>query len=138
MHVSVCPGGYDAPQTSVRFMSYHFVRCPKYRREVITGEVESRLREIIGDIAGENGWEIMALETMPYYVHMFIRTSPRIAPNNIIAGIKGRTSRILRNGFPQLRRRLPTLWTRSYFLSPHGNVTSEAINRYVEEQKDAR
>ena len=97
--------------------------------------VEARLKEIIQSVAHDNGWEIIALETMPDHVHLFIKTSPKIAPNNIIARIKGTTSRILRNEFPELRRRLPTLWTRSYFVSTHGHVSSETMKRYVEEQK---
>ena len=72
---------------------------------------------------------------MPDHVHLFIKADPTITPKNIIARIKGRSSRILRNEFPTLRSRLPTLWTRSYFVSTHGHVSSEAIKRYVEEEK---
>ncbi len=128
------PRGYDASETSVHFMNYHFVWCPKYRRKVIMGDIETRIREIIALTAGENGWEILSLETMPDHVHLLIKTSPRISPNNVIAKIKGTTSRLLRKEFPELRRRLPTLWTRSYFVSTHGHVSPETIKRYVEDQ----
>ncbi len=129
------PKGYTSSNTSVHFMNYHFVWCPKYRRKVIVADVESRLHEIITDTAKESGWEIIALETMPDHVHLFIKTDPTIAPNNIIARLKGRSSRILRDEFPSLKRRLPTLWTRSYFVSTHGHVSSGTIKKYVEEQK---
>ena len=129
------PKGYASSIRSVHFMNYHFVWCPKYRRKVIVSDIESRLHEIIRDTAKENGWEIIALETMPDHVHLFIKTVPTIAPNNVIAMIKGRSSRILRNEFPSLKRRLPTLWTRSYFVSIHGHVSSEIIKKYVEDQK---
>ena len=88
------------------------------------------------DTAKENNWEIIALEIMPDHVHLFIKTNPTIAPNNVIARIKGKSSRILRNEFPSLRSRLPTLWTRSYFVSTDGHVSSETIKKYVEEQKN--
>ena len=129
------PKGCTSSNTSVHFMNYHFVWCPKYRRKVIIADVEARLHEIIRDTVRENNWEIIALETMPDHVHLFIKADPTVAPNNIIARIKGRSSRMLRNEFPTLRSRLPTLWTRSYFVSTHGHVSSEAIKRYVEEQK---
>ncbi len=129
------PKGYASSIMSVHFMNYHFVWCPKYRRKVIVSDIESRLHEIIRDTAKENGWEIIALETMPDHVHLFIKTVPTIAPNNVIARIKGRSSRILRNEFPSLRKRLPTLWTRSYFVSTHGHVSSEIIKKYVGEQE---
>jgi putative transposase len=132
---TIMPKGYTSSNTSVHFMNYHFVWCPKYRRKVITTDIELRLQEIIKDITRENGWEIIALETMPDHVHLFIKTDPTIAPNNVIAMIKGRSSRILRNEFPWLRKRLPTLWTRSYFVSTHGHVSSETIKKYVEDQK---
>ena len=122
------PRGYNSSNTSVHFMNYHFVWYPKYRRKVIVDDVETRLQDIIRNTAGENNREIIALETMPDHVHLFIKADPTITPNNIIARIKGRSSRILRNEFP-------TLWTRSCFVSTHGYVSSEAIKRYVEEQK---
>ena len=129
------PKGYTASETSVHFMNYHFVWCHKYRRKVIIGDVEERPKELIQTIAEGNGWEIIALETMPDHIHLFIKATPRSAPNNIIARIKGTTSRVLRKEFPDLMTRLPTLWTRSYFVSTHGHVSSETIKKYVEEQK---
>ena len=129
------PKGYTSSNTSVHFMNHHFVWYPKYRRKVIVDYVETWLQDIIRDTARENNREIIAPETMPDHVHLFIKADPTVAPNNIIARIKGRSSRILRNEFPTLRSRLPTLWTRSYFVSTHVHVSSEAIKRYVEEQK---
>jgi putative transposase len=72
---------------------------------------------------------------MPDHVHLFIQADPRLAPNSIIGQIKGFTSRVLRREFRELRSRLPTLWTRSYFVSTHGHVSDETIKRYIEEQK---
>ena len=122
------PKAYTSSNTSVHFMNHHFVWYPKYRRKVIVDYVETRLQDIIRNTARENNREIIAPETMPDHVHLFIKADPTVAPNNIIARIKGRSSRILRNEFP-------TLWTRSCFVSTHGHVSSEAIKRYVEEQK---
>ncbi len=129
------PKGYSSSNTSIHFMNYHFVWCPKYRRKLITGNIEIRLKEIIMGVAQENNWEIIALETMPDHVHLFIKTDPTIAPNSVIAKIKGRTSRILRSEFPELKSRLPSLWTRSYFVSTHGHVSLDTIEKYVEGQK---
>jgi putative transposase len=129
------PRGYLSSQTTVHFMNYHFVWCPKYRRKVIIARIEKRLKELIKEKARELGCEIIELETMPDHIHLFIQAPPTIAPNRIIAGIKGYTSKILRQEFPELKSRLPTLWTRSYFVSTHGHVSSETIKKYVEEQK---
>jgi putative transposase len=125
------PRGYLSSQTTVHFMNYHFVWCSKYRRKVIIARIEKRLKELIKEKAREL-CEIIALETMPDHI---IQAPPTIAPNRIIAGIKGYTSKILRQEFPELKNRLPTLWTRSYFVSTHGHVSSETIKKVVEEQK---
>ena len=70
------PKGYTSSNTSVHFMNYHFVWCPKYRRKIIIADVEARLHEIIRDTVRENNWEIIALETMPDHVHLFIKADP--------------------------------------------------------------
>ncbi len=77
------PKGYTSSKTSVHFMNYHFVWCPKYRRKVIVADIETRLQDIIRDTAKENGWEIIALETMPDHVHLFIKAVPEAFVNGI-------------------------------------------------------
>lgn len=79
--------------------------------------------------------KIIALEIEPDHVHLFIQGHPKISPNSIIGQIKGYTAHELRKEFKELRTRLPTLWTRSYFVSTHGHVSDKMIQKYVEEQK---
>ncbi len=129
------PKGYLRSETSIHFMNYHFVWCPKYRLKVIVGAVEKRLKQLLIKKVAELHCEIIALETQPDHVHMFVQADPRIAPNELVGQLKGYTSRILRQEFSELRSRLPTLWSRSYFVSTHGHVSADAIKRYVEEQK---
>ena len=130
------PIGYAGSITSVHFTNYHFIWCPKYRRKVIVPEVGSMLRDVIKGRYNKK-WlgGIIALETIPDHVHLFTKTDHTIALNNIIARIEGRSSRILRNGFPSLKSRLPALWTRTYFVSTHGHTSSDTTEKYVEEQK---
>jgi putative transposase len=130
------PRGYDRSQTSVHFMNYHFVWCPKYRKPVLVDTVESRLKSLIEQKANELGCKILALEVMPDHVHLFVQANPLLAPNSIVGVLKGYTSHELRKEFPSVRSRLPTLWSRSYFVSTHGHVSSETIKKYVEEQKE--
>jgi len=89
---------------------------------------------LIEEKAKELNCKILALETMPDHVHVFILATPILAPNRIIAGLKGYSSKVLRDEFPHLKSSLPTLWTRSYFVSTHGHVSSETIKKYIEEQ----
>lgn len=116
-------------------MNYHFVWCPKYRRKVLVGNIEKRLRELLIERVKEIGCKLISLEIMPDHVHIFLEAQPIDTPNRIVANLKGYTSRILREEFPELKTRLPTLWTRSYFVSTHGHVSMDVIKKYIEEQK---
>lgn len=127
--------GYLTSETSVHFVHYHFVWCPKYRRKVLVGKIEQRLRTMIKDKAKELQCQILALEIQPDHIHLFIQAMPIISPNNLVGSIKGYTSHELRKEFQELRSKLPTLWTRSYFVSTHGHVSDEVIKKYIEEQK---
>lgn len=127
--------GYIKSETSVHFVHYHFVWCPKYRRKVLVGKIGQRLRTMIKEKARELGCEILALEIQPDHIHLFIQAMPTISPNMLVGSIKGCTSHELRNEFRELRSKLPTLWTRSYFVSTHGHVSDEVIKKYIEEQK---
>ena len=126
--------GYRRTTTTVSLINYHFVFCPRYRRKVLVGEVEKRFREILQDVCAENEIIVVALEVMPEHVHLFLNTLPSISPSDIMAKVKGVTSRKLRQEFKHLRH-LPSLWTRSFFCSTAGNVSSETITRYIAEQK---
>lgn len=127
--------GYESEKTSVHFLNYHFVWCPKYRRKVIIGDIQNRLKELIKIKSDELKCNIISMEVMPDHIHLFIQGKPILAPNLIVGQIKGFSSRILRQEFPELRSKLPTLWTRSYFVSSHGHVSMAIIKKYIEEQK---
>lgn len=134
--VSEMPRGYMSSETSIHFMNYHFVWCPKYRKTVLVKEVGTRLKQLLHEKAQQLNCEIITLEIMPDHVHLFIRATPLLAPNRIVGELKGFTSRTLRKEFKHLTTSLPTLWTRSYFVSTHGHVSSETIKKYIEEQKN--
>ena len=116
-------------------LKYHLVFCPKYRRPVLVGKVEDRLKELVREIADNRDMTVHALEVMPDHVHTFIESDPRWAPAEIAARFKAVTSRVLRDEFPALRSRLPTLWSRSYFVASVGAVSEATIRRYIEAQK---
>lgn len=116
-------------------INYHLVWCPKFRRPVLAGEVGKRLAELIPPIVEENGGEVLDLTVMPDHVHLFASFPPTIAINQIVFRIKGSTSHQLREEFPELNSRLPSLWTRSYYVGTAGHVSAETIRRYIEQQK---
>jgi putative transposase len=125
---------YQTSRGAAYSLGYHLVWCPKYRRPVLVGPVAERLRSLITEKAAEHEWTIVALEIMPDHVHVFVRADPEASPSYLANQFKGMSSRVLRQEFPALKRRLPTLWSRSYFVSSVGNVSAATIERYIDTQ----
>jgi putative transposase len=126
---------YKSNAGAVFSLKYHLVWCPKYRLLVLTDEVRVRLLEWVKEKAHALGAESHASEGMPDQVHLFIEAGPTLSPAKWAHQIKGYTSRLLRQEFSHLRSRMPTLWSRSYFMSSVGAVSEATIKRYIEEQE---
>ena len=122
---------------SVYSLKYHLVWCAKYRRKVLVGEIADELRSLLYQKAQELDVTIEALEIMPDHVHLFIESDPTEAPQRLANQLKGYTSRMLRLKFPQLRSRIPSMWSRSYYVGSIGHVSEEAVKRYIEMQKSS-
>lgn len=121
--------------TSVVNINYHIIWCPKYRRKVLVDGVDTRLKEVLEHIAEESGCTIVTMEVMPDHIHIFLKGTPIIPIHLIVKNLKGKSSRILRAEFPHLKRRLPCLWTRSYYCETIGCTNEETIKKYIENQK---
>ena len=115
---------------------YHIIFCPKFRRKVLTDLIEKRLKELIIEKQKELNYTIIEMEIMPDHVHLLIDSNPKLGIYNQINKIKGYTSKILRNEFPWLKKRIPTLWTRSKFISTVGSVSLDIVKKYIENQKN--
>jgi len=115
---------------------YHFIWCPKYRRPVLTGDVEIRIKELLIEKSLEHKWSIEKMEIMPDHVHVFIKVRTVDSPNHIVSQLKGYTAITLRREFPFLKSKLPSLWTRSYFCESVGHISEATIKKYIEGQKN--
>jgi len=112
-------------------LGLHVVWCPKYRRPVLGGRVAKRLEELLRQKADERGWEVIALEVMPDHVHLFVKHDPKSSASYVANQFKGFTSRVLREEFPHLRSRMPTLWSSSYFAASVGAVAAATVEKYI-------
>lgn len=88
---------------------------------------------LIHDTARELDCDVLNLAIEPEHVHLFLNCPPNIAPSDLMHRIKGRTARILRQEFPELMK-LPSMWTRAYFVSTAGNAASSTIQKYIDAQ----
>ena len=121
--------------TTVSLINYHFIFCPRYRRKIfLIPSVEERFKELVEVKCKELEIEMLSIECDKDHTHIFLNCLPTLSPSDIVQQIKGYTGRVLRTEFQELSK-MPSLWTRSYFVSTAGNVCSETIKCYVENQK---
>src|SRR5215470_8481102 len=121
--------------TIVYICHYHVVFCPKYRRKVLVGTVDERLKTIIMETIEQWGQELIELEVMPDHVHLLVGCDPQFGIHRLVRSIKGASSRYLRQEFPALKRRLPSLWTHAYGCYTVGEMSNHTPVRYVASQK---
>lgn len=126
---------YKSNRNVVYSCKYHVVWCPKYRRKVLVDGVDERLKTVIREVCEEIHAEIIEMEVMPDHVHLLMEVDPQYGIHRAVRLIKGRSSRLLRQEYPWLRSRLPTLWTNSYFVSTVGGAPLKTIKQYIENQK---
>lgn len=126
--------GYQHDEHRVHLIMYHLIFCPKRRKKVLVGDVGRDLNTLIREKCAEQKWIVHDLAIMPDHVHLFVQVNPDDSAAETTRQIKGFTSRVLRQQYPELLK-LPSLWTRSYFSASAGNVSKETIQRYIAAQK---
>ena len=122
--------------TTVHNLGYHLIWCPKYRRKILIGNVKKHLKQLLQEKSKEIKVEIIEMKIMPDHVHLFVKGKPTDSPHWIVQQFKGYTSRILRKEHPTIKSRLPTLWTRSYYVESVGHISEQTIRKYIDEQKN--
>ena len=134
--MKLAPKDYEYRRTegSVSSINYHFIFVPKRRKAVLIQDVAKRLQAIVFDLVTEHNWKLIALEIMPDHVHMLINTPTNESPAQIARWVKGRAAKLLRAEFPQLKK-LPCLWSPSYFVATTGQVSTDVVKRYIESQR---
>lgn len=125
---------FESNKNIVYDCRYFVVFCPKYRKKVLVSPVSERLKELLHSKAQELQVEILEMEIMPDHVQLSIQCDPQFGIHRAVKHLKGYTSRILRQEFPHLKSRLPSLWTNSYFVATVGTVSQDAVKQYIVSQ----
>ena len=126
---------YQTTHNWVYSCQYHVIWCPKYRRKVLVPPVDERLKELILEKQEVYGYQVLDMEIMPDHVHLLLDVNPQVGIKSVVSKIKGYTSHQIREEFPFMKKKLPTLWTRSKFVSTVGAVTLEVVKQYIADQK---
>jgi putative transposase len=125
-------------RTCVYNCNYHLVFCTKYRKKVLTEEVEFVLKKLFQEIAQEKGFQVQKSEVGEAdHLHLFLSAPPKLSPSYLVKMLKGISARKLFLQFPQLKGILYKghLWNSSYYLETIGSTSETAILHYIENQK---
>lgn len=119
-------------------LKFHIVFCTKYRYRVLTGQVGIRAREIIREVCAANYVDIISGSLSPDHIHLLLSVPPSLSVSKIVQYIKGKSSRKMLQEFEHLKKRYwgQHLWARGYFVVSVGNVNTEDIQRYIEQQEE--
>lgn len=120
-------------------LQYHVVWCVKYRRKILTPDIEASLMAIIHKIAKDNGFEILEANTDKDHIHLLISCSPQHYIPNIMKALKGVSARLLMKEYGCfLKSKLwgGHLWNPSYFVATVSENTEAQIREYIQRQKE--
>jgi putative transposase len=126
---------YQRDEHRVHLIVYHLVWTPKRRKAILVGSVALDCKRLIEQKCEERAWTILQLAVQPDHIHLFVRVYPEISASEVVKECKGLTSHELREKYPDLKRRLPSLWTRSFFAATAGHVSEATIQKYIAAQK---
>ena len=119
-------------------IQYHIVWCVKYRRKIITDEIESELLKILNKIAEENGFKILEFNSNKDHVHLLVSCSPQNYIPDMMKALKGVSARLLTKQYgEELKSKLygGHLWNPSYFIATVSENTEEQVRQYIQSQK---
>lgn len=126
---------YQRDEHRVHLIVYHLIWIPKRRKPVLTGPIAADCRKLIGQKCAEKGWSVLELAIQPDHIHLFVQVWPSDSAADVVKECKGLTAHELRKKYPAILKKLPSLWTRSYFASTAGNVSAATIEHYIASQR---
>ncbi len=132
---------YTYGRTCVYNINYHIVWCVKYRRKVLTPEIETYLQSVLADIGNENGFTVVRSEVGESdHVHCFVSAPPKLSITWIVKHLKGTSGIRLFKRYPNLRQYLwrGQLWNGSYFVETIGSTNEENVMKYITRQKNVQ
>ena len=116
---------------------YHIVFIPKYRKKQLYGQVRIDVREIIRTLCGYKGVEIIDGAVCPDHVHLCVSIPPKMSISTFMGYLKGKSTLMIYDRHPNLQSKWnKAFWARGYYVATIGNVTEEAIKKYIREQRE--
>jgi putative transposase len=118
----------------------HLVWTTKYRKPILSGEVATRVRDLVREICGEHEVKIMKGRVSKDHVHLLVSIPPQVTISRLLQWLKGKTAHKIMMEFAHIKKQYwgQHMWARGYFCCSTGNVTDEIIAQYIANQQDDR
>jgi putative transposase len=119
-------------------IAYHFIWCPKYRKDILRGDIAAFVESEIRRLCDNNQWEIGALNVQEDHIHLFLSAPPAVAPSQIANTLKGITARQVFKQCPEVKKQLwgGSFWTRSFYVGTVGDMSADVVQKYRELGQD--
>ena len=120
-------------------LTVHLVWVTKYRYHVLKGEIQKRCRELIIQICDAEDIRILKGAVSKDHVHMHIEYPPSKSISDIVKRVKGRTSRLLQQEYPELKKRYwgKHFWVIGYGAWSTGNISEKMVEEYLEHHRSS-
>lgn len=117
-------------------LTYHIVFVPKYRKSILHGKLCQRLSELVYEACKTNKWFLHEFSVKEDHVHIMIQLPPNISISKAVGFLKGGTSKVIRQEFPELREFLwgDSLWQDGYFAETSGKIHETRLREYIKQQ----
>ena len=116
---------------------YHIVFIPKYRKKVLYGKLKVDVKEILSTLCRYRGIEIISGAVCSDHVHLSVSIPPKMSISSFMGYLKGKSTLMIYDKYPKLQSKWDkAFWARGYYVATIGNVTEEAIKKYIEEQSE--
>ena len=116
---------------------YHIVFIPKYRKKVLYGKVREDVREILSILCKYKNVEIIAGAVCIDHVHLSVAIPPKLSIANFMGYLKGKSTLMIYDRHPEMQSKWDkAFWARGYYVETIGNITDEAVQKYIKEQAE--
>ncbi|EGN32740.1 hypothetical protein HMPREF0988_03185 [Lachnospiraceae bacterium 1_4_56FAA] len=116
---------------------YHIEFIPKYRKKVLYGKLKADVREIISTLCRYKEVEIIDGAVCEDHIHLSVAIPPKYSISKFMGYLKGKSTLMIYDRHPELQSKWDkAFWARGYYVSTIGNITEEAIKKYIREQAE--
>ena len=116
---------------------YHIVFIPKYRKKQLYGRLREEVREVIKVLCKYKDVEIVDGAVCSDHVHLCVCIPPKLSVSQFMGYLKGKSALMLFDKHPELGSKFnKSFWARGYYVATVGNITEDAIKKYIREQSE--